>query len=149
VIALQRETLYDVMEDVAPLLELHYRELTMHKERIALDPVWERYAALEKQGSIALFTARVEEKLVGYSAFFVQSHIHYERTLVASNDVLFLHPDYRKGSCGIKLIRFSEQQLKAQGVDKITWHVKFSKDFRPILHRLGYVDEEVTVGKIL
>lgn len=148
-LSFNREMLYDVFEDVQPLLALHYRELTLHQDKIALDPVWERYAALERQGSFALFTARDGGRLIGYSAFYVQNHIHYTDTIVAANDVLFLHPDYRKGSAGIKLIKFSEQQLQAQGVNKITWHVKFSKDFRPILHRLGYADEEVMCGKIL
>jgi hypothetical protein len=44
---------------------------------------------------------------------------------------------------------FAEQQLKERGVDKVVWHIKFHHDFRPILHRMGYGDEEVIVGKIL
>ena len=148
-ITFQKEIIYDVKDEAAPLLDMHYQELTMHKDSISLDPIWERYAALEKSGLLEIFTARDEGKLIGYSAFFVQSHIHYAETLVAANDVLFLHKDYRKGTSGIKLIKFSESQLKARRVNKITWHVKFSRDFRPILHRLGYVDEEIVVGKIL
>ena len=148
-IVFQREILFDFIEDAEPLLEMHYQELAKHKERIALAPVWERYAELEKRGVFVLFTARDDGKLIGYSAFFVQTHIHYADMLVASNDVLFLHPGYRKGGTGIKLIMFSERQLKEQGVNKITWHVKFSNDFRPILHRMGYADEETMCGKLL
>jgi hypothetical protein len=29
------------------------------------------------------------------------------------------------------------------------WHIKFAKDFRHILYRLGYCDEDAIVGKIL
>ena len=68
---------------------------------------------------------------------------------MAANDVLFLRHDLRLGTTGIKLLKFSEQQLKLLNVNKITWHVKFAKDFRPILHRMGYADEDVIVGKLL
>lgn len=149
-ITFQREILYDVMDDAAPLLEMHYQELTLNKERIVLAPIWERYAALEAAGLLVLFTARDEGALIGYSAFFVQSHIHYADTLVASNDVLFLHPDARKKpTVGIRLIKFSERELKTLGVNKITWHAKFSNELRSILNRMGYADEEVVVGKII
>jgi hypothetical protein len=60
-----------------------------------------------------------------------------------------LHPDYRAGMLGLRLIKESEKILKEKKVDKILWHIKFNKDFRIILHRLGYVDEDVIVGKII
>ena len=94
-------------------------------------------------------TARDEGKLVGYSIFFITNHLHYKSTVYANNDLLYLHPDYRKGSLGIKFIKASEIYLKNRGVAKILWHIKFNKDFRILLHRMGYVDEEVIVGKII
>ena len=148
-IAFARECLCDVIQEVDALLKLHYEELTLHKERIKLDPDWPMYTALEHMERLVLFTARDDGRLVGYAAFFVQPHIHYRKTIVAQNDVLFLHPEHRKGTTGIRFIRFSEQCLQGLKVDKIIWHVKFSLDLRPILHRLGYADEEVMVGKML
>jgi len=144
----QKEILYMVMEDIEYLLKLHYQELTLHKEHIALDPDWERYADLERAGKLLIFTARDEERLVGYSVFFINNHIHYKNNLFAVNDVLFLHPEYRKNSCGPRLIKFCDEEVSKLGKVKITWHVKVSRDFRPILHRLGYVDEEVICGKM-
>lgn len=148
-IDLKQELLCEAVEEMQPLLELHYQELTCHKDQIKLEPDWKRYAELEQQGVFVLFTAREHGHLVGYSAFFLTPHIHYAQTRVAINDVLFLHPDHRKGRTGIKLIRHSEQALKAMGMQKITWHIKFSHDWRTILHRMGYLDEEVSVGKML
>ena len=86
---------------------------------------------------------------MGYSIFFITNHLHYKSTVYANNDLLYLHPDYRKGSMGLKLIKASEKFLKDKKVDKILWHIKFNKDFRILLHRLGYVDEDVIVGKII
>jgi GNAT superfamily N-acetyltransferase len=145
----QRERLFDVADDVEGLLQLHYDEVALHRDAVPLDPNWARYAMTEEAGQLAIFTARDAGRVVGYSVFFVSPHMHYDSTLTAVNDVLFLHPAYRKGACGIRLIKFSEQELKAQGVKRVLWHIKFNKDFSAILHRLGYADEEKIVGKML
>lgn len=146
---ISREYLATFQTEAQTLLEQHYQELTLHKEHIRLSVDWDKYYKLESIGGFVLITARDEGKLVGYSAFFVSSHIHYKETKVAMNDVLFLHKDYRKGSTGIKLIKESEKIMKDLDVSKIVWHVKLSNDFTPILKRMGYISEEVCVGKIL
>jgi hypothetical protein len=87
--------------------------------------------------------------LIGYSAFFLKPHIHYKDILVASNDVLFLKKEHRVGRFGLKLIKYSEQKMKELGANKITWHIKSSNDFSPILHRMGYIDEDIIVGRML
>jgi hypothetical protein len=147
---LQCEPVLEVRPEMEPLLEDHYQELTLHKEKIKLDPDWDLYDKLEKQKQFYLLTARDEDtnQLIGYSAWFVKTHIHYKNTIVASNDVLFLHKDHRQGMTGIRLIKYSEQEMKKYA-HKITWHVKGEPDFRPILHRMGYIDEDVIVGKML
>lgn len=144
-----KEFLCDVISEVQPMLELHYQELTHHKDVIKLDPDWDRYAAMEHAGGFHIFTARDDEQLIGYSAFFLTPHIHYRHTVVAQNDVLYLHPDHRNGMTGIRLIKNSEREMKALGADKIVWHCKYSNDLQQILQRLGYTDEEAMLGKML
>lgn len=138
-----------LIAEVQPLIELHYEELTLHKQVIKLDPDWNRYKSLADQNMITIITARDKGVLIGYSLFFVSPHIHYKNNIMANNDVLFLHPDYRQGRTGLKLLRKCEQVLQEQQVDKIVWHVKYAKDFRQILYRLGYEDEDALVGKII
>lgn len=137
------------IEEIKPLLELHYEELTLHKEHIKLNPDFARYKTLADAGIVKIITARDQGHLVGYSIWIVNTNLHYQDAKMANNDVLFLHPDYRKGRTGIKLIKESERILKDQGVIKILWHIKHAKDFRNILYRLGYADEDIIVGKIL
>lgn len=144
----QQETLYMLIGEIENLIQLHYEEVTLHKEFMELDVDWAKYAELERQGKLLVFTARDHGVLVGYSAFFIDNHIHYKTNVMATNDAVFLHPDHRKGSMAIKLIKFCDSELSKLGPVKITWHVKFSRDFRAILHRLGYIDEEVICGKI-
>ena len=150
-IKFQCEPVLTVKPEMEPMLIDHYHELTLHKDKIKLAPDWDLYDKMEKTNNFYLLTARLEERdnmLVGYSAWFVKPHIHYKATIVAANDVLFLHKDFRQGMLGIKLIKYSEQEMRKYA-HKITWHVKGEPDFRPILHRLGYMDEDVIVGKML
>lgn len=148
-ISFQQEKLDDIIPNVKELLLDHYQELTLNKARVKLKPVWTRYANMEKHNRFYAVTARDSGSIVGYSGFIVQPHLHYGDILVAQNDVLFLKKEYRLGTTGIRLLKFSEQCMKDIGVNKITWHVKYSNDFRPILHRMGYADEDVIVGKFL
>jgi hypothetical protein len=149
-ITYQVEKIKQIKDELHSLLRLHYEEIALDRDHIPLDPDWERYEALCDRGNLFVATARNEEQqLIGYSIFFVLNHLHYKSTLVASNDVLYLHPDYRKGTTGIKLIKISESELKRMGVTKICWHIKFHKDFRNILYRMGYKDEDAIVGKVL
>lgn len=143
------ENFAGVREEIAPLIEAHYEEVALHQDAVKLAPDWGRYRHAEQTRSLAVYTARDDDKLVGYSVFLLSYHLHYVHTLVAANDVLYLDPQYRKGSAGIKLIKHSEEDLRDRGVDRILWHVKCGHDFRAILHRLGYADEETIVGKLL
>jgi hypothetical protein len=146
---LKIEPLFDIMDEMEILMEEHYQEITLYKDKVKLDPDWIAYKTMEDKNQFFLFTARVDGELIGYSAFFLKPHIHYKDLLVASNDVLFLNKKYRSGLTGIKLIKYSEQKLKEIGANKVTWHVKYSNDFRPILYRMGYADEDSIVGKML
>jgi len=146
---LQIEPLVNILDEVKDLLIQHYEELTLNKHFVKLKPVWDRYLLLEKNGKFVTITARINKELVGYSGFFLDQHIHYEDLYVATNDVLFLRKDLRLGTSGIRLIKYSEDQMRKLGANKITWHIKYSNDIRPILHRLGYIDEDVIVGKLL
>ena len=138
-----------VKDKMAELLDLHYAELTLDKHVIKLAPNWDKYRQLNNEKKLLIVCAFELDKLVGYSVFFLDQHIQYENNIFARNDVIFLHPEYRQGMTGIKLIKYSELVLEELGVSKIIWHVKYSKDFRKILHRMGYQDEEVVVSRAL
>ncbi len=131
------------------LLEQHYEELTRNKEVIKLNVDWDAYRAMEKSGRLVAIGVWDSGELLGYSVFFLSRHMHYKDSLMALNDVLFLRQDKRKGSLGIKLIKKSENILEGCGVTKILWHCKYGTVAGELLKKLGYVDEEFTVGKLL
>jgi hypothetical protein len=141
----------DEMERVgAALLDQHYDELTLHKENVKLNVDWERYRSLERARKLLPIFAKLDGELIGYSVFILGTNMHYMDLKTANNDVLFLAKPYRKGTTvGIRLILESEKRLRQLGVNKVIWHIKKSRDFGPILARMGYIEEEVLMGKIL
>jgi len=134
----QQEFLADVQEEAKELIKLHWEEIAVNKDFIYLNPCWESYAHLEEQEKLKIFTARSDGSLVGYFVVIVNPHLHYKDHLFASNDVLYLHKDYRKGLTGVKLLKFGEACLKADGVSVLTINTKVHQSFDPLLERLGY-----------
>jgi GNAT superfamily N-acetyltransferase len=145
----QRETLFDVIEEVKPILEKHYDELCLRKDAMALKPRWDVYSNLEAVDAFVVFTARDEAGLAGYAAFFVSAHMHYADLIVAQNDVLYVVEEHRKGSVPMRLINYCKSQLAAIGTHKIVYHAKYSNNLRALLNRLGYGDEEAMCGMLL
>jgi hypothetical protein len=145
-ITFQRETLFDVIEDIDHLLKIHHEEVSPY--RVEIDPMWSDYAVLERMGRYVLFTARCDGVLVGYAAFFFNKHFHHAGLTVAISDVLFLHPEHRKGTgAGIGLIKFSEFELKKIGATNINWHVP--EHLSAVMRHLGYDRLEAVYGKNL
>jgi len=139
----------EIQKPIEELLQQHYEELTLHKNIMKLAPDWDQYQRHMERGELFVLAAYFGSRLVGYSVFFLYNNIHYKNNIMAKNDVLFLSRPYRRGRMGINLIRRSEDALRELGVSKVVWHIKCHSDFRPILHRMGYEDEDIMVGKAL
>jgi GNAT superfamily N-acetyltransferase len=130
----QAELIRDVLDEVKPLLDLHWHEIA-HYQDIPLEPDYDFYVTCS---DIRFFTARDGDRLIGYGLFFVSHNKHYSRSVYAVQDILFLHPDYRGGRTGVDLIRFCDQELKREGCQVVCQHIKAAHNFGPLLERLGY-----------
>lgn len=141
-ITYQQEKVSDLWEESEALLQAHWREIA-HYQDIVLDPNKAFYAAAEEVGMLRCYTARDGVQLVGYVVFFAKPNPHYQGSLQAAQDVLFLLPEYRKGMAGVRLITVAEKNLKAEGVQVVYHHVKRINKVGELLVRLGYelVDE--------
>lgn len=139
----------DVIGEIRPLLELHYEEIASFKEAIPLDPDYARYEQMDAAGRLFIIAARRDGVLVGYSIFFVGPHLHYNSTVFAANDIVFLHPSERQGGLGVRLFKESERLVRERGARMISWHIKPINDFSPLLERLGYVHHEIIMAKLL
>ncbi len=134
----QREDLTPKLwDEMMPLFVRHWREIA-HYQDIELKPNVEFYETMFKHGCLRVFTVRKDEALVGYSVFFVKPNPHYMGSIQASQDILFLAPEFRKGSVGARFIKWCDEELKSDGVQAVYHHVKTAHNFGPMLERMGY-----------
>ena len=134
----QQEFLADCWDDAQELIQLHWEEIALNKDFIALNPDIAAYENAEMEGVLRIFTARDDGRLVGYFAVLVTHSLHYMDHTFAHNDVIFIRQDYRKGWTASNLIRFSEQCLTQDGVSVLFINTKVHKPFDILLRRLGY-----------
>lgn len=145
----QQEFLDSVVDDAKPLLEEHWKEIALNKDKIKINPDWGAYYTLEAQGNLKIFTARSEGVLVGYFVVLVSPHIHYKDHLFAKNDLIYLVPEHRKGFTGVKLIKFAEKCLKEDGVSVMVVNTKNHKPFHKIMEFLKFSPVETLYSKYI
>ena len=142
-----QEFLDDVVDEIKPLLTAHWEEIAVRQSQIKLNPDWERYKALEGCAALRIFTARDAGQLVGYFVAIVCAGLHYKDHIFATNDVLFLRQSHRKGLTGLKLLKFAETCLKADGVSVLQINTKTHQPFDVLLERLGFTCIERNYSK--
>jgi len=149
VITYQEESAKDCLEEIKPLIFTHWEEIALYKDKIDLNPDFDKYLLLDSLGMLHILTARDQGKLIGYFISFVQPNMHYKDSVFAINDILYIHPLYRKGSTGYKLFKKAEVSLKEIGVDVIIIHAKVNNDFKPLMDKLEYERIEYNYSKYI
>lgn len=149
-IQLQQETFGNVLDEIRPLLVRHWREISAYPD-IPLNVDEEKYETIESIGNLRIYTVRLEGKLIGYAVFFLGHHIHYSGSFQATEDVVYVDPDFRLGSIGVRLLQFSDSKLKEEGVQVVHHHVKLGHPVLGLIlqKKLGYVPVETIYSKRL
>jgi GNAT superfamily N-acetyltransferase len=118
------ETLGEVRDECDDIIAAHWREIAVWQD-IPLDPDWPTYENLSKAGMLVIYTVRTEEgKLVGYAVFVMRRHLHYKGHNWAINDIVFVHPDYRDGRIGRRLVQFWDEDLATRNINVVHVNVK-------------------------
>ena len=112
----QAEPLTDAWPE---LVAMHYRNWQENEShRGPFEPLLERYLVHERLGGFVLFTARAGEKLVGSLGVFLIPSRHTQK-LIASEDYLYLMPEYRRGRNAFDLISAAEKYCWDHGATEI------------------------------
>jgi GNAT superfamily N-acetyltransferase len=143
------ENLAKVRREIEPLLKQHYDEIALNKDIIKMNPDWEGYARLDAVNALRIYTARRNDKLLGYFVVIVSKSLHYRDHLFANNDVIFLAKSARKGLTGVKLIKYAIESLAAEGITKLHINTKAHQPFDAILERLNFEEIERVYSLVL
>jgi hypothetical protein len=131
------------------LLKQHWAEVVQFPETQILDPDWVVYDTLEKTGKLWVLSARHGGRLVGYIVMMLSRHLHYRTIITATDDIHFLHPDYRRGLTGYRMIALTAQAMSARGVKMCTFRTKALNNHGKLFERLGFVQHDVIYAKIM
>lgn len=132
-----QERFDDIIDEALPIFKEHLKEVWVYSD-MPLDLNYNVYRKMCAGGTYVIYTARVENKLVGYSAYVIHESLHHATSLWAYNDVLYLKPELRGNGIGKEFISYCESKLKGLGVHVINQPVTPRKDFSPMLKRAGY-----------
>lgn len=151
------ESIDSIKDEIMDLARIHqetteselYKDLDFLEVKLnELDPDWDRYALLENNNSLIIFTARLDGKLIGYNIFFLSMSLHYKTQYVATQNLIFIHPDNR--GFGKYFIFYSDEKLKEIGVKKIFYILKAANDWsEKLLKPLGYTLMDKIYGRKL
>lgn len=136
------------------LFKQHWLEIALNKDRIRLDPDWDKYFDLDLADILNVLTVRANGVLVGYVFVLVFPHLHYFSTTWAQTDMFWLQPAYREGWTGVRMFRELEKHLKTRGVKVIHVVVKLHYQaergtLNKLFERLGYHPIETVMAKYI
>lgn len=146
---IRQTTFAELHGQAGAMFEAHWREIALNKQLMALSPDLDAYGALESSGKLFTLCAHEGGSLIGYSVNFIANHIHYSDLLVATNDALYIAPEYRRGGIGIKLIRQTEIAARELGARMMSWHAKENTALCALMARKGYGVQDIIFTKEL
>lgn len=135
------------LDEIRPLLPAHHEALGLFKPWMPLDPQYEAYLRRELTGELVYVTLRVDGKLAGYWISMVAPGFHYQSTLTATMDILWIQPEWRNRGASKLLHDTMEGELRRRGV-KLWWAgSKSHASIAPWLESLGFEEAEVYLCK--
>lgn len=150
-ITFQSEPFMRNKQQLRPMLEKHYAELALDKEKVPLAVDWDVYAAREDAGQMLFVTVREDGILMGYFVGFVSPGLHYKTCLTLQMDVFWIDPELRDGDSlsqveaamiGEDLFREVFAQAKRRGVQRAFMGSKLHKDASALFERMDGVEVE-------
>ncbi len=148
-ITAQIESFTETLEELKPLLPLHWEELGLNKDSVPLDPMFETYTAREAQGEVIFTTLRDDGELIGYFIGFITPGLHYRTCLTCIMDIFYVVQDKRGRKGGFTLFAEVKKELQRRGVQR--WFVgeKLHKPCGQFFNALGFEPVERTHSMML
>lgn len=113
----QIESLAKGLEELKPLLPLHYEELSLHQfHGIPLNPQYDEYLRRDALGMVLYCTLREGGKLIGYFVGFIAPGLHYQDCLTLHMDIFYVVPEHRGAKGGIILFSAVKAEAKRRGI---------------------------------
>jgi hypothetical protein len=143
-----RERMEDILGEMIPLHQLHWKETEEHRHGLELNPDYEKFIRHERAGRALVFTLRQDGRLLGNFSLYLARSMHTQ-TLMATEDTLFLLPEARKGRTAARFIGYAECCLKQLGAREINVSVKLVNKALRYFQIIGYQHVSNGLTKVL
>lgn len=145
----QVETLREGLEELKPLLPVHWKKLALNQDFVPLDPQYEIYLNRESAGQVVYVTLRDMGRLVGYWVAFLAPGLHYKTCLTGIMDIWNVLPEYENGRAALILMRAVEKEYLRRGANRLFAGEKLHKPCGRLFEAFGYEKCEMTYTKWL
>jgi L-amino acid N-acyltransferase YncA len=139
----------DLIEEVKPLWDEQYEELSNVKGLIPLDPDIEQFQAIEDEDILTVVTVRKEGKLVGYFFLLIYPSLHFKGVLTASADLYHVTKDERGSGIGKALFEYAINICKDKDVKRMLVGEKTESPHSKLIESFGFTRIEQFYHKVL
>ncbi len=150
-ITFQIESFVACAPELMQLFPVHWNELAIFRNRMPLAPQYQEYARRERDGILFLATARQNGNIVGYYTAQCAPGFHYQSTLTATQDLVYILPEVRNRGLALPLFRLVEKELRRRGVG--LWYAGYKTrnhlGMATLLERLGFSAADTYMAKWL
>lgn len=103
------------------------------------DPDWKTYLAAQQRGILKVLCARGDGELKGGTFILTAPHNHYA-CIASSLPLLFIHPDFRRGREGIRLVQNAEEEGRKAGGQILLAHGGVHNGVYRLFEAMKYAD---------
>jgi len=112
------EPIASIWDECLACCQAHWLETSMYAEGQVLDLRLERYEEHEKARVFVTIVARDNGIFAGFCWMYLTPSMHTQE-LLATEDVLYLKPEYRRGRNGYRLYQFVIDEMRRLGAKHI------------------------------
>lgn len=139
----------DRLDEMKRLHAAHWAETEKHRHGLLLNPDYDGFLRMERDGRLLLFTIRHGGELVGHTTMKLARSMHTQ-TRFAEEDSLFLRADHRGNAFAVlSFLKYVESALERLGVVEIRCSTKLVNGADKLLMRAGFAPVAVQLVKMI
>lgn len=139
----------DFVEDLKEILFDHAEEVENFSEEVPIEPIYEFYKEASEQGNAVFYTIRNDQELVGYAVFLIHGNPHRGMANCATNDLLYIKPEYRHTGLSHMFLKSCEEDLQKIEVEMVSYSMKTKQTFETLMSLMGYEHTECVFQKVI
>lgn len=125
--------------EMLPIQQGYWEEVAGPFHQFPPDVDWPTYLRAQELGRLRVLCGRADRVLKAGAFIVLGPHPHYACD-AASLPLLFVHPDYRRGREGIRLVKLAEDEARKSGAQLMMTHGGVHNGVYRLFEHLDYQD---------